>query len=124
MNTDLGNMTWADVAEFVREAHLDRKEYFSVGESRASFNKDEIWGKGYPSAYWLAGGSEGWYVHVARNYKPSREQREPTHQDLMLGKFWTPQDAAFAAEIITRFMNGVFKNVDELIAESRARMAS
>ena len=75
-------------------------------------------------AYWLAGGSEGWYVHVARNYKPSREQREPTHQDLMLGKFWTPQDAAFAAEIITRFMNGVFKDVDELISESRARMDS
>jgi hypothetical protein len=121
METDPGKMTWADVAMFIREAHLDRKEYFSVGESRASFNKDEIWGKGYPSAYWLAGGSEGWYVHVARNVRlPGK--REPVHEDLMLGKFWTPQDASFAAELVTRFMNGVFKNVDELIAEGRARM--
>jgi hypothetical protein len=118
-------MTWLDVAAFVKKAHLDRSEYFRseyFSPSRGVLDevgKDTIWpGKGRPCAYWMAGGSEGWYVHV--DAKRSGVPRD-THENILLGKFWTAADAAFAADLVSRFMNGVFKSVDDLVAEGVAR---
>lgn len=113
-------MTWRDVVEFVKAAHLDRSEYFSERNLiEAKVWDEEIWAKGYPCAYWIVGGSEGWYVHVARNLRRHGEGK--VHEDLLIGKFWSPDDASFAADLVARFMNGAFKSVDELLAEGRAR---
>ena len=118
MNTDPGKMVWRDVSEFVKAAYLDRSEYFSSNVPAKTID-EEIWSKGYPCAYWLVGGSEGWYVHVARNFR--RPGEKPIHEDLLIGKFWRPDDASFAADLVSRFMNGAFKSVEQLLAEGRAR---
>lgn len=119
MDSETDDVTWADVAAFIKAAHLDRSEYFHEHVAQATL-KERIWARGYPCAYWMRGGSEGWYVHVARNV---RSERKSFHEDLFLGKFWSADDAAFAVDLLTRFMNGEFSDVQDLIARGTERFA-
>lgn len=119
---DVDYPTWADVDQLVKEAHLDQAEYFSARNMPDSVREKDIWERGNPFAYWLKGGSEGWYVHVGqRRWGGQAATEHALHEDLLLGKFWTPEDAAFAADLLTRFMNGEFRSYDELVAEGRER---
>lgn len=120
MLDDPAEMTWAFIGKFIEDAHLGRSEYFHSTDLGEKARKDEIWSKGYPNAYWIVGGSEGWYVHVARNVRSSGE-RAVHHEDLFIGKFWDFSDAAFSADLLSRLMNGVFKNASDLVSEGIAR---
>jgi hypothetical protein len=119
MKQDADSITWGDVGELIHEAHLDHSEYFQ-GEASNERLGELIWGtKTRPIAYWVRGGSEGWYVHVAK-LTASNSGDSVRYEDVFVGKFWSRQDAAFAADLITCFMNGE-RQVDLMVDEGRAR---
>lgn len=112
-------MTWDDVVSFIKAAGLDKDEYFSISlaqpNNEEAFRKTVIWDeKGIRNlaVWWAPGANEGYYVHVDRLLMKGRQV---DHELAMLGKFWSPARAAFAADLLVRLFYGLFKDPNELI---------
>lgn len=117
-------MTWDDALDFVIAAGLDRDEYFrfsTLGSADSErLRKTIIWdekGLRYIAVWWAPGSSEGYYVHVDREF--SRAAEGHRYERAMVGKFWSPARAAFASEILVRFFYGLFKDPNELLEAAR-----
>jgi len=117
-------MTWDDALEFVKATGLDTDEYFQIsrggGADEENLRKTVIWDeKGLRNivVWWAPGGSEGYYVHVDREFSQAGERHR--YERAMLGKFWSPERAAFASGILVRLFYGLFKDPSELIEAAR-----
>jgi hypothetical protein len=118
-------MTWADAEQFVKAAGLDRDEYFHISTASsatigtAELRKTVIWdekGMRNVAVWWAPGANEGYYVHVDRQLVKGRDV---TYELAMLGKFWSPIRAAFAAELLVRLFYGLFKDPNELLEAAK-----
>jgi hypothetical protein len=120
---DSMKMTWNDAEEFVKAAGLDKDEYFHISTARITneevLRNTVIWdekGIRNVAVWWAPGANEGYYVHVDRELK---REREVVHELAMLGKFWSPARASFAAELLVRLFYGLFKDPNELLEGAR-----
>ncbi len=118
MPYDMETATWRDVKRFITDAKLDSDEYFAYSGDDSADEKripgEQIWSRDATHATrwievaWVPGGSEGYYVHVRKIVTPLSPhgiQNGPQQTSVrMLGKFWSPARAAFACDILTRFL--------------------
>jgi hypothetical protein len=112
--------TMQDLMNFIRGARLDYEEYFSsvfdrythadAGVTSASplFGRDtrDI------AVWWAPGGSEGYKVHV------ESVDKYGVHTAIAVGKFWDPRKAAFAANLISRWVYGAALGFGKIEKES------
>jgi hypothetical protein len=87
--------------------------------SEENFRKLLIWeekGIRHVAVWWAPGANEGYYVHVERQIVKGREN---FFKLAMLGKFWTPIRAAFAAQFLVRLFYGLYKDPQELIEAAK-----
>ena len=103
---DVQRLTWGHVDQFIREHDLDDDEYFEVHtvyrHHHANWKAEFVYaGKvRWIAAYWVVGGSEGYYVHVE-----TRDCETPKTELVMLGKFWDTARAELAVNLLQALVN-------------------
>lgn len=113
-------LTWGRLLDFIREAGLDRDEYFHLTAPydlyekgrREAFLRQRVWDEArWIGVFWCVGGSEGYYVHVERLWYEvdPKNTNPPLLRDLvLLGKFWDWRRAEEAANAVQYLVNHVW----------------
>ena len=98
------HFTWDDVYNYGKTSGFEDDEYLSF----RSYGDDEydtslqVWKPETQRiiVFWVPGGSEGYYVHIAEIQDGSR------FRERGLGKYWTAERAAEVTDALTRFVYG------------------
>jgi hypothetical protein len=103
---NIQHLTWGDVARFIREKGLDDDEYFEMHtvyrHHHADWKREFVYADKvrWIAVYWVAGGSEGYYVHIE-----TRERETQKAELVLLGKFWDVPRAEHAVNMLQALVN-------------------
>lgn len=98
--------TWRTVLEFIHELHYDDDEYFHLFPTKRDMIDQPIWNnQKWVSVFWVVGGSEGYYVHIANIWSEITIDHMDHTDLIVLGKFWDWERAEEATQALQRLIN-------------------
>ena len=105
--------TWGNLINELRDAGFSADEYLSdqhidLGLTAEAWAAKPLWSEGtrWIAAYWVVGGSEGYYVHIDELIdNPDRNLRDRIARNHIVGKFWDWERAQECANYAQRLLN-------------------
>jgi hypothetical protein len=98
--------TWRTVLDLIQEMGFDQDEYFHLFPTKRNMIDQPIWNnQKWISVFWVVGGSEGYYVHIANIWSEITSDHMDHTDLIILGKFWDRERAEQATQALQYFIN-------------------
>ncbi len=107
------SFTFEDLEKFIRANGLGNDEHFGIehhdwktGQRIDDRRREQIYTPGvrWIAVWWVVGGSEGYWVHVARII-PSDGPENPAAEQIALGKGWSIEWAERSVRLLQKYIN-------------------